>query len=192
MPPEHPEVVKNRAALAEVLARNGEYAKAAEQYGVLLKVYQRVMGVDAPETLSYQRSLSKMLGMAKETEVKPKREEAVFRQLYQKHSITLGKEEPQMLWIQSELVDQLMAQSKWEAAEGELRAMLEIERRVKEYNPADSMFKLALCLEAQDKFKESLAYVQEIERLKRNPNLAERMMTLRSRIEAKQKNRGAK
>lgn len=190
MPPEHPEVVFNREGLAEVLRRSGRCLEAAEQYGILLNIYQRVMGLDAPDTMTCQKNLSDMLREANE----PEKAEEILRQLSRKLSVDLGERHPEVMKLRTEIADQMMLQSKFQEAESELGAVLEIQRKKQESNhviPAQTMCKLVLCLVAQGKVKEASAYDQEIEQLKieaqrEDPKFADRMAMLRIDIEAAQ------
>ncbi|WP_395736433.1 tetratricopeptide repeat protein [Prosthecobacter sp.] len=163
VPPEHPEAVSCRTQLAHYLEQAGRFAKAAEQYQILLKVYQRVMGPDEPETTSLQKDVARVMQIL----TRSKAEEREWRWEYGKQVATLGKEDLQVLHAQSRIADQLVVQSKYPEAEIELRSVVKaLVQKQGERNAemlVRNMGKLAMCLASQGKRNEALEFVREIE-----------------------------
>lgn len=89
-----------------------------------------------------------------------------LREEYKRQSVARGKEDGRVLMIQERIAVQLMKQSKYSEAEGELRSVVNILLKKQEYNVPPVlvyMVELIMCLEVQGKRKEALEFVQEME-----------------------------
>lgn len=116
----------------------------------MLKILQRVMGADDPDTLKYQAELAHMLKWMGELA----EAEQEYRLIYILQEIALGKEHPDTLATQLSLATTLNVEAKYADQERELRALLEIQRRVlgvKHQNVVLNYGALARCLRAQGK-----------------------------------------
>lgn len=127
--PEHPETLKSRSLLAEILLFQGHYAEAEKLQRETLAARSRVLGSDHPETIRSMSRLAKVLvfhGLTAEATALQREALAIARR-------TLGPRHSQTLVLSNSLAQYLSfggTQEQYREGEKLQREALDIERTV--------------------------------------------------------------
>ena len=164
--PEHPETLKSRSLLAEILLFQGHAVEAEKLQRETLAARRRILGSDHPETIRSMSRLAKVLifhGLNAEAVALQREALATARR-------TLGPQHPQTLVLSNSLAQHLSfggTQEQYREAEKLQREALDIEKTVlgsdhpdtvnASYNLATVLYSQGRSPEAEKMFRETLS-----------------------------------
>jgi tetratricopeptide (TPR) repeat protein len=116
----------SRNNLASALGEQGKHAEAEAEYRAVLKLEEKVLGPEHPDTLTSRNNLADALY----AQDKYAEAEAEYREVLKLEEKVLGSEHPDTLGSRNSLAEALYAQGKYVEAEAEHRAVLKLAEKV--------------------------------------------------------------
>lgn len=159
---EHPDTLSSRNNLAVVLAGQGRHAEAELEHRAVLQIRERVLGAEHPNTLSSRGNLALAL------DLQGKHAEALLENqtVVKIKDRVFGAEHPNTLTSRMNLANALHSLGRHTQAEKEHRIVTQARERVlgaEHPDVAQSCYNLVLCLKAQQKLPDALAFIQRAE-----------------------------
>ena len=176
------EWAEQQCNIAYVLGEQGKYAEAETEFRTVIKLVEKVLGTEHPETLSVRSELAAMLG----DQGKYAEAESEDRTVIKLQEKVLGPEHPQTLASRGTLAFALYGHGKYAEAEAEVRTAIKLEEKV--LGPEDPQTlgdrsALARMLEAQGKYAEAETELRSVIKLQEKVRGPEHPDTLYGRSE---------